>query len=57
MFVKRMLEMNIDVTKCENDNASAAPLRFQIFENFENFEKNENYEKFDFFKIYGKNMV
>ena len=44
-----MLKMNMDVTKCDNDNASVAPLRFQIFENFENFEKMKNIN-FEFLK-------
>ena len=42
-----MLTMNVDVKKFENDNACAAPLRFQIFENF---EKHENYVNFEFLK-------
>ncbi len=42
--------MNMDVRKYENDNASAAPLRFQILEIFENFEKHEKYENSEFSK-------
>ena len=49
------MKMNMDVTKCENDNASAAPLRFQIFENFENFEKMKIW-KISNFKIHMKRI-
>ena len=45
-----MLKMNIEVKKYENDNASAVPLRFQIFENFGNFEKMKNMRNFKFAK-------
>ena len=45
-----MFKMNMDVTKFEIGNDSAAPLRFQIFENFENFEKMKNMRNFEFLK-------
>ena len=53
-----MLKMHMDVIKGENDNASAVPLRFQIFENFENFEKMKNMRNFEFLKdILGNRAV
>ena len=49
-LVEHMLKINTNVVRCRNDNAIAAPLRSQIFENFEkmkNFQENiENFRNF-----------
>ena len=48
----------MDVFKCKNDNALAAPLRSQIFENFEKMKNfQENIEDFRNFGIFSEKRV
>ena len=48
-----MLKININVCKFKNDNASAAAVRSQIFENFEKMNKfKENLEKYRNFEFH-----
>ena len=52
-----MLKINMNVFKCKNDNASAAPLRSQIFENFEKMKKfKENFEKYRSFEFHRRKI-